>query len=529
MNRDRCIVCQSRELTEVMDLGMHPFADRFVPAERASEPDTVYPLVVDRCGDCGFVQARTVTPARERYADYSYLSAHSEAAKRHWDEYATSVVDAAKLAQGSFVVEAGSNDGYLCAAFAKLGMRTFGVDPSAPMNALAAQRGVRTLEGFFNEETASWIAKTDAGADVVVANNVLNHADDILAFVHGAAAILKPAGVFVFQVPSWSAMVREANFNQVYHEHVSYFTVAGAMRLLAHVGMSVVRVDEVDYHGTSLRVFARRGNGLATDGVRRQAEAEGLSDLQSESRGIEALSCKALASHLHRARRRQGPIRVRGRLRERQHVPQLARPRQDRVVRDGRGSNEGRQADAGHAYPDRSGRATRRVRGAARPSHRVELRRADSEKAPRRQPALRHTRPERPMDHRVIHPAFADDRGTIADIFYKSSIDHVGVITSCRGAIRGNHFHKQTTQHVYVTHGSLRYYWQPADKSQPVQWKVVLEGEVATSGPNEIHAMVMREPCTMMVFSEGVRGGQDYESDTFRETIVTQEMADRPE
>jgi dTDP-4-dehydrorhamnose 3,5-epimerase-like enzyme len=119
-----------------------------------------------------------------------------------------------------------------------------------------------------------------------------------------------------------------------------------------------------------------------------------------------------------------------------------------------------------------------------------------------------------------IRPAFTDHRGSIADIFYKAEIHHVGIIDSVEGALRGNHFHKQTTQHTYVTRGSMRYYWQPADKSVPVQSVLLGEGEMATSEPGEVHAMVMLEPCQFLVFSSGVRGGADYEADTFRETIV---------
>src|SRR5579863_10572156 len=125
------------------------------------------------------------------------------------------------------------------------------------------------------------------------------------------------------------------------------------------------------------------------------------------------------------------------------------------------------------------------------------------------------------MKHQKIEAAFTDDRGTIADVFYKTNIEHVGVIESARkGVIRGNHYHKQTTQHTFVTKGSMRYYWQPVDKSEPVQFVVLRENELATSGPNEVHAMVMLEPCQIIVFSSGLRGGSDYEADTFRDMPI---------
>lgn len=129
------------------------------------------------------------------------------------------------------------------------------------------------------------------------------------------------------------------------------------------------------------------------------------------------------------------------------------------------------------------------------------------------------------MIHRKIVPAFTDERGAIADVLYKAHVDHVGVIDSVAGALRGNHYHEKTTQHALVMRGSMRYFWQPADGSAPVESAVVRAGEMATSAPGEVHAMFMLKDCEMVVLSEGVRGGADYEKDTFRQTIVTLEEA----
>lgn len=116
-----------------------------------------------------------------------------------------------------------------------------------------------------------------------------------------------------------------------------------------------------------------------------------------------------------------------------------------------------------------------------------------------------------------ITPAHRDERGTIADIFYRAELHHAAIIESSHaGIVRGNHYHKDTTQHVLVTRGKLRYWWQPVDKSQPVQSAVVGEYELVSTPPNEIHALEILEPNTFIVFSSGPRGGQDYESDTFR-------------
>lgn len=122
------------------------------------------------------------------------------------------------------------------------------------------------------------------------------------------------------------------------------------------------------------------------------------------------------------------------------------------------------------------------------------------------------------MIHRKITPAFTDDRGTIADIFYSEEINHVGVIVSKAGAIRGNHFHKQTTQHTYLVSGSMSYYWEKADEEAGRVH--MYPGDLVTSRSGEVHAMHFLEDSTIMVFSQGLRGGKDYEADTFRVPLI---------
>jgi dTDP-4-dehydrorhamnose 3,5-epimerase-like enzyme len=130
------------------------------------------------------------------------------------------------------------------------------------------------------------------------------------------------------------------------------------------------------------------------------------------------------------------------------------------------------------------------------------------------------------MIHTTIKPATSDERGTISDILYKAEIHHAAVIESKRaGLIRGNHYHKETTQHIFMTKGSLRYWYQPVDKSEPVKSILVKEYDLVSTPPFEIHALEILEPNQFVVFSQGKRGGQDYESDTFRvPPILTPEM-----
>ena len=125
------------------------------------------------------------------------------------------------------------------------------------------------------------------------------------------------------------------------------------------------------------------------------------------------------------------------------------------------------------------------------------------------------------MKHQKIDIATSDERGSIADILYKTEINHVAVIETHQGSvIRGNHYHKLSTQHIFMTRGSLRYWYQPVDKSEPVRSVLVKEYEMVSTPPHEVHALEMVEPGQFIVFSQGMRGGEDYEADTFRDIVI---------
>ena len=126
------------------------------------------------------------------------------------------------------------------------------------------------------------------------------------------------------------------------------------------------------------------------------------------------------------------------------------------------------------------------------------------------------------MKIKKIETAFSDNRGTISDIFYKADINHVAVIkTHNKGRIiRGNHYHKLTTQHIYMTKGSLRYWYKKYGEDIPVKVIDVPEGYMVSTEPYEVHALEHLEESEFIVFSTGLRGGMDYESDTFRDEVI---------
>lgn len=288
MFRTICMVCGSTDLETIMNLGMHPFADTFVVPERESEADRLYQLACDLCTECGQIQARCMTDPEARYSehDYSYTSSNSAFSRGHWEKYAQDVGAVNSIAAGDVVVEVGANDGYLLEQFKKLGATVLGIDAAPAVAALAEARGIETIVGLFDAEMATEARAKVGAAKLVVANNVFNHADDVVGFAKAAAALLGPDGTFVFELPYWCIGIRDGHFDQIYHEHVSYLTARSSQRIAREAGLYVHHIEVVNYHGGSLRVSLRRGEADTAESPALAAmiaeeEADGMFDPQT--------------------------------------------------------------------------------------------------------------------------------------------------------------------------------------------------------------------------------------------------------
>jgi SAM-dependent methyltransferase len=242
---------------EVIDLGMHPYADTFIPLERFGALEESYPLICMLDPLNGYVHNKYETNAFQRYNeyDYSYTSDNSKTAIAHWREFSRKVAQL-RTDNQSVVLEIGSNDGFLCSLIMEKYPSTFGVDTSEFMSDLASQRGVNTLTYTFSNSSAKLILEKTGPAKVVIANNVLNHANDPIDFLKGVVQVMDEDGIFIFEVPYWLNQFVNRRFDMIYHEHVSYFTIKALNHMFAMVGLSMLEISIVDFHGGSLRITA---------------------------------------------------------------------------------------------------------------------------------------------------------------------------------------------------------------------------------------------------------------------------------
>jgi hypothetical protein len=256
MNRDiKCRFCGG-PLAEVVDLGMSPPCESFLAKNQLNHMEPFYPLVVHVCRDCLLMQLQEYVAPDEIFPEYAYFSAFSDAWLDHARQYVEAMTAKFDLGTMSHVVELGSNDGYLLQYFLQKGIPVLGIDPAANVARAAEARGVPTLVRFFGLETARELAGQSIQGDLVLGNNVLAQVTNVNSFVEGIRILLKPHGVCTIEFPHLLKTIADNQFDQIYHEHFSYFTALTAEKIFAAHGMRIFDVEELWTHGGSLRIYA---------------------------------------------------------------------------------------------------------------------------------------------------------------------------------------------------------------------------------------------------------------------------------
>jgi SAM-dependent methyltransferase len=257
MKLDKCRHCSAPATDSVVDLGMSPLCESYVPAERLDSMEPFYPLHVSVCQKCLLVQLNQYVAAHDIFTEYAYFSSFSSAWLKHAEDYVDMISKRLSLGQKSFVVELASNDGYLLQYFVKKGIPCLGIEPAANVAEAARAKGVETKVVFFGRDSARELVGSRGAADLIIGNNVLAQVPDLNDFVAGVAVALAPGGTATFEFPHLMKLFDENQFDTIYHEHFWYFSLLSAELLFASHGLTLFDVEELWTHGGSLRVYLR--------------------------------------------------------------------------------------------------------------------------------------------------------------------------------------------------------------------------------------------------------------------------------
>lgn len=282
----QCRFCGTPLSETFADLGVSPPSNAYLTEADLHRMEPFYPLHAFVCGNCFLVQLDEFQTPDQLFGRYRYFSSFSESWLRHAERYAETMIGRFSIGARSQVVEVASNDGYLLQYFHRRGVPVLGIEPATNVARAAEEKGVATLVRFFNVSTARAVILMGKQADLLIGNNVLAHVPDLNGFVAGLKIALKPEGVLSMEFPHLLKLIAFNQFDTIYHEHFSYFSLLAAAQVFARHGLRLFDVEEIDTHGGSLRIFAchegagHQAGGRVAELLAREREA-GLDRIES--------------------------------------------------------------------------------------------------------------------------------------------------------------------------------------------------------------------------------------------------------
>jgi SAM-dependent methyltransferase len=285
---DPCRLCGGALEHTFVDLGMSPLCESFLAPGQIDAMEPYFPLHVLVCETCFLVQLKEYVSPEAIFREYAYFSSYSTTWVAHARRYCEMIATRLGLGPDSLVVELASNDGYLLQHFLPLGVPVLGIEPAVNVARVAIDKGIPTRVDFFGVELADALVAEGKRADLIVGNNVLAQVPDLNDFVSGMVRLLAPEGVITLEFPHLERLIAENQFDTIYHEHFSYFSLLAIERLAVEHGLKLIDVEELPTHGGSLRVYLAHARSL-------RPTARSVSDLlaREQSRGFRDIATYA--------------------------------------------------------------------------------------------------------------------------------------------------------------------------------------------------------------------------------------------
>ncbi|GBF32290.1 hypothetical protein DCCM_0484 [Desulfocucumis palustris] len=253
----KCRFCDN-ELNDIfLSLGSSPLSNSYLTREQLLKMEPYYPLKVYVCNKCFLVQLEEFESPQHIFNDYAYFSSYSDTWLKHAKDYAAKMIKLFNINNQSTVIEIASNDGYLLQYFIQRGIPVLGIEPAANVAKVAKEKGIPTETVFFGLHAAKELVKKGKYADLIVGNNVLAHVPNLNDFIKGLKFLLKPKGIITLEFPHLMRLIEGIQFDTIYHEHFSYFSLLTLEKVFDKYGLTVFDVEELSTHGGSLRIYVR--------------------------------------------------------------------------------------------------------------------------------------------------------------------------------------------------------------------------------------------------------------------------------
>ncbi len=265
--KTNCVLCESEDLQLLISFPKTPIANHLIPAPNKYPESKLYPLDLGICNGCGHIQLLTIISSTLLFQNYPYISVTNPEASNRLISLSTELNDIFSEKKEKFVIEIGSNDGFLLKNMKNLGWQVLGIDPAENIAEIALKNGVETVIDFFSEENAIQILKNYRPADLIVANNVLAHSDSLNDIFRGINLLMHEESMLVMEFSYVADIFEKLLFDTIYHEHTSYHSVTSLIPFLAKNEMEIVRAVRISAHGGSLRLYIKKqGSNLNKDG-----------------------------------------------------------------------------------------------------------------------------------------------------------------------------------------------------------------------------------------------------------------------
>lgn len=280
--RTTCRICKSKNIHEFLSFGPMPLANSFRSEDDLKSPEPRYNLSAVYCSDCGLVQVPDIVSPEVLFKRYTYFSSASKPMVDHFRAVAGDIREQYLHDPSDLICEIGSNDGIFLQNFVGK-CRVIGVDPADNIATTAALKGVTTVNKFFNPRTAQTVRDLFGAPKVVFAANCFAHIDELDGIMEGIMSLLADDGVFIFENHRFVDMLRSKCFDQVYHEHLAYYTIRPLEHLMDRFGLRIIDARTIPTHGESFQIHAARKGSLhpvlsSVARVREEEDRLGLND-----------------------------------------------------------------------------------------------------------------------------------------------------------------------------------------------------------------------------------------------------------